>query len=278
MVDIRPGPGENRGSATEADLGVRPVLKRTVVSAVAVGSLIAVLAVSPAIAAKGGNGHGGGGGGGGGTTYLPGVDVSHYQGTINWGQVAGAGVRFAIQKATESRTYVDPSYSTNRAGAGRYGIKWGAYHFARPDTTSGDAVAEADHFVDTALLSSGDIVPALDLEVTGGLGTTALRSWVSAWLGRVTSRVGVRPMVYSTPSFWKTYMGDTTAFADQGYKILWISHWTSNSQPTVPANNWGGYGWTFWQWTSCWSVPGIGGCVDGDRYRYTDNFAQVTIP
>jgi GH25 family lysozyme M1 (1,4-beta-N-acetylmuramidase) len=254
-----------------------PVLKRTVVFATAVISLIAGLAASPALAAKGSHGHGGGGGGGG-STYVPGVDVSHYQGTINWSQVAGAGVRFAIQKATEGQTYVDPTYSTRRTGAGQNGIEWGAYHFARPDTASGDAVAEADHFVDTALPSSGDIIPALDLEVTGGLSTTALRTWVSAWMGRVTTRVGVRPMIYTSPNFWKTYMGDTTAFADQGYRILWIAHWTSNSQPTVPAANWGGYGWTFWQWTSCWTVPGISGCVDGDRYRYTDNFAQVSIP
>jgi GH25 family lysozyme M1 (1,4-beta-N-acetylmuramidase) len=210
------------------------------------------------------------------------VDVSHYQSDnnhpINWSQVAGAGVRFAIHKATEGQTYSDPSYTIDRNGAGQAGIKWSAYHFARPDTTSNDAVLEADHFVDTALLTSGDIIPALDLEVTGGLGTTALRNWVSAWLARVTTRVGVRPMVYTSPNFWKTYMGDTTAFADQGYRILWVAHWTTNSQPSVPATNWGGNGWTFWQWTSCWTVPGINGCVDGDRYRYTDGFARVTIP
>ncbi len=254
------------------------MLKRTVVIAVAITSLIGSIAAAPAVAAKGGNGHGHGGGGGGGTTYVPGVDISHYQGSINWSQVAGGGVKFAIQKATEGRTYVDPTYSTNRSGAGQNGIKWSSYHFARPDATSGDAVAEADHFVDTASPTSGDIVPALDLEVTGGLGTTALKSWVSAWLGRVTTRLGVRPMIYTSPNFWKTYMGDSAAYATQGYRILWIAHWTANSQPTVPAGNWGGYGWTFWQWTSCWSVPGIGGCVDGDRYRYTDNFAQVSIP
>jgi len=64
-------------------------------------------------------------------------------------------------------------------------------------------------------------------------------------------------------------------FADQGYKILWIAHWFV-SNPTVPGNNWGGKGWTFWQYDDCGSVPGITtGCVDLDRYHNTD-FTSIT--
>jgi GH25 family lysozyme M1 (1,4-beta-N-acetylmuramidase) len=238
---------------------------RPVALAACIALSLTLVAASPPTAAKA-------------ATYPPGIDVSHWQGTINWSKVAAAGIRFAIHKATEGRTSTDPMYTTNRSGAGRYRIKWGAYHFARPGTGSNDAVAEANHFVNTALLKSGNIIPALDLEVTGGLGTTALRKWVSAWLGRVKTRMGVKPMIYTSPNFWKTYMGNTTAFAVNGYKILWIAHYTSNSSPSVPANNWGGNSWTFWQWTSCWSVSGISGCVDGDRYHWTDGFAKVTIP
>ncbi|HXF56537.1 MAG TPA: GH25 family lysozyme [Actinomycetota bacterium] len=202
--------------------------------------------------------------------YLPGVDVSHWQGDVDWTAVAGSGVRFAILKATEGRTFVDDRYQANRAGATAAGLVVTAYHFARPDGRADDPVVEADHFVDTAGLAAGDIVPALDLEVTGGLSTDALIRWTTAWLERVRERLGVRPMIYSSPGFWKSAMGDTRAFADAGYRFLWVAHWTSNSQPTVPADNWGGHGWTFWQWTSCASVPGIAGCVDGDRYNGTD--------
>src|SRR5262249_54121749 len=46
---------------------------------------------------------------------------------------------------------------------------------------------------------------------------------------------------------------------------LWIAHWTTASRPWVPANNWNGTSWTFWQWTDCVSVRGINHCVDGDR-------------
>ncbi len=64
-------------------------------------------------------------------------------------------------------------------------------------------------------------------------------------------------------------MGDTTMFADQGYSVLWIAHWGTSS-PTLPAANWGGHGWTFWQYTSTGSVAGISGNVDLDRYNGSD--------
>ena len=47
---------------------------------------------------------------------------------------------------------------------------------------------------------------------------------------------------------------------------MWVAHWTKSGAPLVPAGNWGGLGWTFWQWTDCASGPGFINCVDGDRY------------
>jgi GH25 family lysozyme M1 (1,4-beta-N-acetylmuramidase) len=206
--------------------------------------------------------------------YLEGIDVSHWQGSIDWARVAGAGKAFAIIKASESTDYADPLYATNRSGAQAAGLWTGAYHFARPDATTGDAVGEADHFVSTVGLGRGDLIPALDLEQSGGLSVAALQSWVAAWLGEVTTRLGVRPMIYTSPAFWKKYMGDSSALADAGYKTLWIAHWGVTA-PTVPANNWGGRGWTFWQYSNCGTVPGISGCVDLDRYHGTDLLPQA---
>jgi GH25 family lysozyme M1 (1,4-beta-N-acetylmuramidase) len=207
---------------------------------------------------------------------LPGIDVSHWQGTIDWAQVAAAGTRFAIAKATEGRTYVDPMYATNKAGAEANGIVFGAYHFARPDDTPGDAIAEADHFVEVAQLVPGNLVPVLDLERTGGLSQEQVTEWILAWLGRVTERLGVRPMIYTSPNGWATRTGDTTAVVKAGYTLLWVAHWGVES-PRVPAEDWGGYGWTFWQYTDCGAVPGIEGCVDLDWYRGT-SFAPVAVP
>jgi len=203
------------------------------------------------------------------TSYLEGIDVSRWQGTIDFAKVKGAGKRFVIAKATEGIGFRDANYTTNRSALLNVGLPFTAYHFARPDLNPTDPEGEADWFVDNLGLVKGMLVPALDLEKAGSLGTTGLKNWVAAWLGRVYERTGARPMIYTSPAFWKTYLGDTTMFADQGYTVLWVAHWFV-SAPTVPAANWGGRGWTFWQYDNCGSVPGISGCVDLDRYNGTD--------
>ena len=201
--------------------------------------------------------------------YIEGIDVSHYQGTIDWAQVPGAGKQFVIMQATVGETYVDPTYAANAAGARAAGLRVTAYHFAFPLTLPDDAILQADWFVENAALLPGDLVPALDLEKTGGLSTGELQAWVSAWLGEVYARLGVRPMIYTSPTFWANSMGNTTMFADQGIAVLWVAHWDTVT-PTAPANNWGGQGWTFWQYSDCGRVAGITGCVDLDRYGGAD--------
>jgi GH25 family lysozyme M1 (1,4-beta-N-acetylmuramidase) len=202
-------------------------------------------------------------------SYLEGIDVSHWQGSINWSSVAAAGKKFAILKATQAQIYADATYASHHAAARSVGIRVGAYHYADPASTANDAVLQADWFVNHANLLAGDVVPALDLEETGGLSVSALQTWVGSFLARVYATTGARPMIYTSPSFWKTYMGDTRTFADAGYTVLWVAHWFT-AAPTVPASSWGGRGWTFWQYSDCGSVPGIGGCVDLDRFNGLD--------
>jgi GH25 family lysozyme M1 (1,4-beta-N-acetylmuramidase) len=121
------------------------------------------------------------------------------------------------------------------------------------------------------------MIPALDVEKTNGLSVSQMKTWVSTWLQRVASVTGVKPMIYTSPNFWSTYLGNTTDFAVAGYKVLWIAHW-GVSQPTVPASNWGGYGWTFWQYTSSGTVNGISGNVDLDRYNGLTLDSSLFIP
>jgi GH25 family lysozyme M1 (1,4-beta-N-acetylmuramidase) len=211
------------------------------------------------------------------TGYWEGIDISHWQGTVDWPSVKGAGKRFAYLKATEDINFIDNTYATNRAQAKAQGIKVGAYHFARPGTNSGDAVAEANWFIKNAAPVSGELLPVLDLEVTGGLSVSQLQSWVKAFMDRVYTLTGVRGAIYVSPSFWSNYMGNTTSIATAGYKVLWVAHWTTGSAPSVPGNNWNGNGWTFWQYTSSGTVAGIGGRVDLDRYRFT-SWTKVLIP
>ena len=205
-------------------------------------------------------------------TRLKGIDVSNNNGTIDWSKVPRAHIRFAFLKATEGQTFDDAYYNSNRTAAGANNIVIGAYHFARPDSSYHDAMKEADHFVSFAAPRAGDIVPTLDLEVTGGLTPSALIAWTSSWLTEVTAKLGVKPMIYTSAGFWRSYMDDTDQFAKGGYTLLWIANWFAH-HPTLPANRWGGHGWTFWQYTNCGSVPGVNGCVDRDRYRGTNLYS-----
>lgn len=219
-------------------------------------------------------------------TYAKGLDVSNYQGSsIDWLQVSSEGYTFAFAKATESTGFTDITYALNRSGANGVGLRIGAYHFARPAGSSSaaqtaSAIAQADHFVDVAQPHAGDLPPALDLEANGGLKPAALVTWTQAWLDEVAARTGASAVIYASPSFWRTSLGDTSAFALAGHR-LWIAHWTTAAAPQIPAANWGGGGWVFWQWSNCQKVPGIASrCVDGDRANGADPgaFALPALP
>lgn len=210
--------------------------------------------------------------------YLDGIDVSYHQGAIDWWQVAAAGKRFAFVRATAGTLTADTAYATNRYGARAAGLAVGAYHFANPDTAFNDAGNEASWFLRNAAIASGDMVPVLDLETANGLSPASLTAWAQTWLSQVTAATGVRPIIYTTPRFWSTSMGDTDWFARNGYSVLWIAHWTTATQPTVPAAGWGGHGWSFWQYSSTGFVPGISGAVDLDRFNGSSLPASLFVP
>ncbi|KAF9550608.1 hypothetical protein CPC08DRAFT_322352 [Agrocybe pediades] len=109
-----------------------------------------------------------------------GIDVSHWQGNINWGAVKSSGVSFAYIKATEGTTYKDPQFSSNYVGATNVGIIRGGYHFARPSESSG--AAQANFFLANGGDWSGDgrtLPGGLDLEAgCSGLSQSAMVNWI----------------------------------------------------------------------------------------------------
>lgn len=193
---------------------------------------------------------------------VPGIDVSKYQGRIDWPTVASTRVRFVIMRATMGNRYRDGRYARNLAGATQSGLAVGAYHFAKPGFARRDARAEADHFLRVARVSAGDVTPVLDLEETGGLSPRQLRTWARAWLGRVHAKTGVRAMIYSGNHFWHGSMRNTSWFARRGHP-LWVAHWYVGA-PDVPGRRWGGNGYTAWQWSATGRIAGIDGDVDRD--------------
>ena len=141
-----------------------------------------------------------------------------------------------------------------------------------------DASNEASWFLRNAAITSGDLVPVLDLETANGLGPERADRVGATWLSQVSAATGVRPIIYTTPTFWSTSMADTDWFARNGYAVLWIAHWTTASQPTVPAGGWAGNGWSFWQHSSSGTVPGISGAVDLDRFNGSSLPPSLFVP
>jgi GH25 family lysozyme M1 (1,4-beta-N-acetylmuramidase) len=193
---------------------------------------------------------------------LPGIDVSHWQGTIDWRKVAGAGKRFVFLKATDGHDFVDPTFVANRAGARANGLSVGAYHFARPDPSKGDAAEEARWFVSRARPKPGNLLPVLDLETSQGLDQAGVTMWARRWVAEVRRLTGVTALVYTSPYGWMSRTGDSRALARDG-SPLWVAHWGVAS-PTLPAGDWAGNGWRVWQHTSSGHVAGIAGRVDLD--------------
>ena len=182
---------------------------------------------------------------------------------------AGQGRRRALRLRQSHRRpdLVDGEYATNRAQAALGLAALTALPLRPAGHDRNDAVLEADHFVDTAQLGRNHLLPVLDLEVNNGLGPKS--SWPGQGPGspRVQQRLGVKAIIYTGAVVLGHAMGNTRWFADNGYR-LWIAHY-GVSQPTMPAHNWGGRGWTMWQYTNRATVDGVDGNVDLDRYAGT---------
>lgn len=194
-----------------------------------------------------------------------GLDVSHWQGRVDWRAVARSGVSFTWLKASEGTSVVDRTWERNRRAARQAGILVGAYHFASPSRHRDDARREADHFLRTTRLRPGEMVPALDLEVDGGLSRAALTRWTRAWIARVEARLGVRPVLYTSPGFVASELRGARRIARDLAPHLWVAHWRTDA-PALPADGWAGRGWSFWQWTDRGTVPGIATHVDRNVY------------
>jgi len=185
---------------------------------------------------------------------LPGIDVSHFQGEVDWGAVAAAGVRFAFIKATEGLDDVDPRFARNWQQSGAAGLLRGAYHFLHPNL---DARQQAAHFLSVVTLDDDALPPALDVEVRNGVGPATLSACIETWLGTVEAALGCKPVVYTDPSFWRDNVG-----ADLASYPLWLACYAAT--PEVPAS-W--QRWTFWQHSQSGAVNGIAGAVDLDTCR-----------
>lgn len=191
---------------------------------------------------------------------VKGIDVSKWQGAIDWKKVKAAGIGFAIVRVGDGDTYVDPRFGENWAGTKANGILRGTYQFFRPGD---DPVKAADLFVNQINahggMKDGDLPPVLDVEVQDGVSDATLRANAVKWLERVEQKLGRRPMIYTSPGFWNG-VGASSSFSKYP---LWVAHWETQC-PTMP-NSWSG--WKFWQTADDGHVNGISGAVDTNLFN-----------
>ena len=194
-----------------------------------------------------------------------GIDVSVYQGTINWTSVKNAGISYAIIRAGHGGTTgVDTTFATNWAGAKAAGLVRGAYWYVVPSASpslSANAVSVATAFVNTVKPQKGDLQLAIDFEDnSNSLSKTDMQTWMQACVNQIKTMTHRPPMIYCSPSFWNSAM--PTGASNMGCP-LWIAHWFVSS-PTVPSS-WSTY--AFWQYNDNGSVSGISGNVDSDTFN-----------
>jgi GH25 family lysozyme M1 (1,4-beta-N-acetylmuramidase) len=199
-----------------------------------------------------------------------GPDVSSYQHpngkSINWKKVGKSGQKFAIVKATEGTSYVNPYFAKDYAAAGAAGLVRGSYHFARPAkpivSTAQDQAKAFAKEVGT-VTSTKTLPPALDLEVTGGLSSTQLVTWAQTFLLEMRHLTGRTPMLYTYPYFWDNDVNDPSAFKRFP---LWMASYGSTA-PTA----------SLWQYTSNGTVKGIPDITDLSKYVGSSGPTWATI-
>ncbi|MBS2029335.1 MAG: hypothetical protein JST54_15645 [Deltaproteobacteria bacterium] len=188
-----------------------------------------------------------------GPSTVPGIDVSEYQGSIDWGAVAGAGFTFAITRINDGY-HSDPYFGANWAGIKAAGMVRGAYQFYEPTI---DSTTQANWVIGAVgVLGPGDLPVVLDVEWTSG---TPNAGAIQDWVNQVAAGTGKIPIIYTAEGYWDSYF--STEF---GNLDLWVANY-GPSCPYLPSS-WGG--WLMWQWGGG-PVAGIAGDVDQDVFNGT---------
>ena len=199
-----------------------------------------------------------------GINPLLGIDVSHWQGKIDWKKVAADGVRYAFVKATQATGYHDPKFAVNVKGAKDAGIPVGAYHFAVATLTN--AKEEAKNFLESiAKVGELDLPCVLDMETDPNkLTSSQLEDWCLDWTDEVKKATGKKPILYTGCSFIMHQLDNCTKLSVSGVK-LWVAryHGINKVEPADEHLTIGKYReWTMWQFDQVGKVDGISGHVD----------------
>ena len=190
---------------------------------------------------------------------IHGIDISHYQGDIDWddlsnAMIEGCPLRFVMIKSTEGSTRLDSKFKENFRQAREYGYIRGAYHFWSNKSSARD---QAYHFLNKVRLEDGDLPPVLDVEhKPKDRSVEDFQRDVLTWLHIVEDKYHVKPIIYTYYKFKDKYLS-APVFDDYPY---WIAHYYVDKVEYKGP-------WKFWQHTDAGKLPGIKGYVDFNIYN-----------
>lgn len=190
---------------------------------------------------------------------IHGIDISHYQGKIDWEQlknamIEGCPVRFVIIKSTEGASRLDDHFRENFNQVRDYGFIRGVYHFW---SNKSSAREQAYYFLDKVHLTKGDLPPVLDIEhKPADKSVDDFQRDVLTWLHIVEDKYHAKPIIYTYYKFKEKYLS-APVFDDYPY---WIAHYYVDKVQYQGK-------WKFWQHTDAGKLPGIKGYVDFNIYN-----------
>lgn len=189
-------------------------------------------------------------------SYYRGIDVSNWQGDIDFVQVRAAGIQIVYIKATEGDNYIDPFLRTYYDGARAQGLRTGFYHYLTA-TTADEARAQAEYFVNTLGRMTSDCLLAVDLGNKDRLSNQTFSELCDVFLTRTQELTGIGGVIYASLS---TAKYDLEPFLTK--YPLWVAEYgVSEPRPTGKWDTWVG-----WQYENTGRVSGITGNVDLDRF------------
>lgn len=201
---------------------------------------------------------------------IHGIDVSHYQGDIDWDKVKHPDslkqIDFVFIRATVGLNK-DKKFKRNWKGTGDKHIKRGAYHYYWSDVNS---AKQATVFINQVSLKKGDLPPVLDIEDTSTVqNRESLRKGLKNWIKIVESHYGVKPIIYSGEAFYRDVLKPDEYFKD--YPRVWIANYNRVASPKEE--------WDFWQYSDRFPVSGIESLVDGNVFKGTQgDFNKLLVP
>lgn len=183
---------------------------------------------------------------------MNGIDVSNWQAGIN---LAAVPADFVIMKATQGTNYISPDCDRQYQQAKKAGRLLGVYHYV----AGGNAIAEADYFVNNIKGYIGEAILAIDWEAEQN-GAWGNEAYLEQLVRRVIERTGVKPLIYSMASRY-AQVATVAKKLDCG---LWIAQYASNDPTGYQAHPWneGAYACAIRQYTSAGRLPGYGGNLD----------------